>query len=309
VDARARFVAACRERGVGLVHAHFGPDGIGALELARDLGVPLAVTFHGFDATLTDAALTAAGFGDYVRRRAELFASAARLIAVSQFIADQLIAQGALADKVLVHHIGVPLGPPPEPTARRPEVLFVGRHVEKKGLADLIAAMERVQATVPDARLVAVGDGPLRAQLEAQARGRLRGVEFTGWLTSGQVGERMQAARALCVPSRRASDGDAEGLGQVILEAAARGLPTVATRHGGIPEAVGPGGLLAPEGDVEALAARLTELLTDGERWRALAVAARAHAERDFDLETQTARLEAIYDELLSPTSTTTIVR
>ena len=112
-------------------------------------------------------------------------------------------------------------------------MLFVGRLIEKKGLGDLLDAM----TAVPDARLLIVGDGPLRPELEAEARLRVA-AEFAGWLAPEDVARRFEEARVLCVPSRRAASGDAEGLPTVILEAGARGLPTVGTRHSGIPEAI-----------------------------------------------------------------------
>jgi len=301
-DSAGRLARACRERGVALLHAHFGPDGLSALEIARRIDVPLVVTSHGFDATLTDEALEAVGLGHYVRHRTELFEGATLLIAVSEFIAERLRRQGAPESKLRVHHIGVALGEPPQPVAREPVVLFVGRHIEQKGLGDLVDAMARVQAAVPDARLEVVGDGPLRGQLERRAGAILEDARFVGWQSPDEVRERLQRARILCVPSRRGSDGATEGLGQVILEAAANGVPVVATRHGGIPEALGEdrAGLLAPEADVEGIARRLIELLTDGALWSRLSASARAHVEREFDLARQTRELEYLYDEVLA---------
>ena len=95
----------------------------------------------------------------------------------------------------------------------------------------------------------------------------------------------------LCVPSRRAANGDAEGLPTVIPEAGAQGLPVVGTRHSGIPEAIGDesGGLLVDEGDVEGLARALTAVLTDDELWRRLSAGARDNVARHFDPRRQAA--------------------
>ena len=108
-------------------------------------------------------------------------------------------------------------------------------------------------------------------------------------------------ARVLCVPSRRAANGDAEGLPTVIPEAGAHGLPTVGTRHSGIPEAIGgdAGGLLADEGDVDGIAAALIAVLTDDDLWRRLSAGARDNVARNFDPQRQAEELEAIYDEVL----------
>lgn len=299
-----RLVRGCRRHRVQLVHAHFGPDAVAALPVARSLGAPLVVTYWGYDATMTDEALIAAGgyLADYVRLRSELFEQAALIIAVSRFVADELRRQGAPDDKLCVHHGGVALGPPPDGAARPAEVLFVGRHVDKKGLGDLVEAMAQVQAVVAGARLVVVGDGPLRARYEGRAGELGLHAEFVGWLPPESVRERLRRARALCVPSRRAPNGDAEGLPTVIPEAGAEGLPVVGTRHSGIPEAVidGRTGLLADEGDVDGIAQRLISVLSDDDLWRRLSAGAHDNVRRNFSPERQTAALEGLYDRALS---------
>jgi len=302
-DPDARLVAACRGRGVALVHAHFGPDGVRALGLADGLGVPLVVTYWGFDATLTDPAMRAAGgpLEEYVRRRGELWERASRILAVSQAIADHVVRQGAPPAKIRVLHTAVQPAAAAPVTPREPVVLFVGRHVEKKGLDDLIAAMARVDAEVPGARLLVLGDGPLRLGLEDVARRTLRGVHFAGWRDPAGVAEAMAGARVLCVPSRRATNGDSEGLPTVVLEAMAAGLPVVGTRHSGIPEAVtdGESGLLVPEGDVEGLSRALVAVLRDEDLARRLGARGRDQALQRFDVSRQAAQLECHYDEVL----------
>ena len=111
----------------------------------------------------------------------------------------------------------------------------------------------------------------------------------------------LDAARpVLAAPSLAARDGDAEGLPNVVVEAAASGIAVVATRHSGIPEAVEEGetGVLVPEHDIVALAHALVAAL-EGD----FGQAARRLAEAKFDRRRQAARLEAIYDEVagLSP--------
>jgi glycosyltransferase involved in cell wall biosynthesis len=302
-DPSARLARICRARGVRLVHAHFGPDGLDALELARAIGVPLVVTFHGFDATMTDEALLASGgrMAELVERRAELFDEAALLLAVSRFIADELRRNGAPEAKLRVHHNAVALGPDPPQDERAPVVLFVGRDVEKKGLGDLVEAMAEVRRSVPSAQLLVIGDGPLRAEHERRADELGIGATFLGWLAPEQVQRQLSNTRALCVPSRRAANGDAEGLPMTVLEAGAQGVPVVATRHSGIPEAIveHESGLLADEGDVAAIARQLVSLLSDHDLWRRLSTGARKRIARDFDPGRQAAELERLYDTAL----------
>jgi glycosyltransferase involved in cell wall biosynthesis len=108
----------------------------------------------------------------------------------------------------------------------------------------------------------------------------------------------MAEARVFVSPSKTAPDGDSEGLPTTIVEAARLGVPTVSTRHSGIPEAVrhGETGLLGDEGDRVALADNIRRLLRDGALRSRLGEQARRAADAHFDLATQTARLEQVYD-------------
>ena len=106
----------------------------------------------------------------------------------------------------------------------------------------------------------------------------------------------MRGALAVCVPSLAAADGDAEGLPNVVLEAMAEGVPVVASRHAGIPEAVAheETGLLVPPGDPEALAAALRRLIHDPDLRRSLGKRAREVAAERFGAVAQSRRLESI---------------
>lgn len=140
----------------------------------------------------------------------------------------------------------------------KPVVLFVGRLAEKKGVTYLIEAMKRV-----DAQLVIVGDGPLRAQLEEQAKPLGDKVQFLGAKTHDQLAEIYASADVFAAPSVQAKDGDVEGFGLVFLEAMASGLPVVASRSGGIPYLVhdGENGLLVEPGKAEELAGAIERVL------------------------------------------------
>jgi glycosyltransferase involved in cell wall biosynthesis len=104
------------------------------------------------------------------------------------------------------------------------------------------------------------------------------------------------------MPSVTAVNGDCEGLPTVVAEALATGVPIVSTLHGGIPEIVvnGVTGLLAPERDYEALADALSLLLADENLWQHFHQAALQHVEQHFDLKTQTALLEQIYNGVVA---------
>jgi glycosyltransferase involved in cell wall biosynthesis len=97
-----------------------------------------------------------------------------------------------------------------------------------------------------------------------------------------------------------AQNGDAEGLGIVLLEASATGVPVVATRHGGIPEAISEGhsGLLVPERDSDALAEAVDMLLTDSAKQMQMGESARRFVCEQFDIHKQSIQLETLYRQI-----------
>jgi glycosyltransferase involved in cell wall biosynthesis len=283
-----------------LVHAHFGPDGLAALPLARALGVPLVTTLHGYDVSLSRLRLLASGrlsWMHYALRCERLMREGDLFLPVSDALRAKALAQGFPGERTQTHLLGVDLERfRPGGERRAGLILHVGRLVEKKGTRVLIEAMARV----PDALLVVIGDGPERKRLEKQAAGLGERVRFLGALDSAAVAEWMQRGALLAAPSLTARDGDAEGLPTVIVEAAASALPAVGTRHSGIPEAVvdGETGFLVPESDARSLAGRIALLLGSAELRERMGRAARVMAEAKFDLHRQTSRLEELYDRL-----------
>ncbi len=299
------FYRRVKRLGPALVHAHFGPDGVSALPLARHLRVPLLTTFHGFDATMTDEYARRSFYRHraYLRGRETLQQEGRLFLAVSEYIKGRLVDVGFPPEKVVVHYNGVNTGLfRPEPGVERgPVVLFVGRLVEKKGCEYLVRAMARVQEAVPEAELVVIGTGPLRAQLEELAGKTLRRYRFLGVLVPGEVRAWMGRSSVLSVPSVTASTGDAEGFGLVFAEAQATGLPVASFDGGPIPEVVAHGetGFLAPERDWEGLAGYVTRLLKDGNLRRRMGERGIERVRTMFDLAERTRALEEIYASVL----------
>jgi colanic acid/amylovoran biosynthesis glycosyltransferase len=292
-----------------LLHAHFGPAGLTALPLARRLKIPLIVTFHGYDATVSDAFMARSNYRVrvYLRNRHVLQKEAALFIAVSEFLRKQLIARTFPEERILVHYTGVDTNffAPDPSVLRKPLVLFVGRLTEKKGCAHLLRAMQVVEQAMPTVELVVVGDGTLRGELEELAKKTLCHFRFLGWLTPEGVREWMNRARVFCVPSVRAPSGDGEGFGMVFAEAQAMGLPVASFASGGVPEAVfdGATGLLAAEGDWRGLARNILALLENDNLWRKMSEAGQKRVRDLFDLRKQTAKLELTYASLLKASS------
>lgn len=282
-----------------LIHSHFATDGLLALPLADALGVPLVTTLHGYDVNRSRSSMLLSGrlsWQRYALFHRRLIQRGRLFLAVSDALRREALAQGYPPERTITHYLGVDLtrfaGGEPEPGL----ILHVGRLVEKKGTAVLLEAIARL----PEARLVIVGDGPLRKGLERRATALGLGgrVTFLGALPPAEVAAWMRRAWLLAAPSVTAKDGDAEGLPTVIVEAAASSLPAVGTDHAGIPEVIADGetGFLVPERDSAALADRIGALLASPDLRGRLGAAARALAERRFDSRVQAARLEALYD-------------
>lgn len=287
-----------------LMHAHFGRGGALALPIARQLGLPLVVHYHGGDATKDKHYHRGLVPTIYRQRLAELQREAALIICVSDFIRDRLLARGFPAEKLLVHRYGVEmdgLDDAPPSQATQPYLLFAGRFVEKKGIPTLIEAMRRLEAEGREVRLKLVGDGAIAADLKRQAHD-LRSVEFPGWIPNTELRRLMTGALAVCVPSVEAASGDAEGLPNVVLEAMAAGAPIVATHHAGIGEAVedGRSGFLVPSGDADALTTALRRLIEAPGSARAMGDEARRVARDRFDAMTQSKRLEKILEDVIA---------
>jgi colanic acid/amylovoran biosynthesis glycosyltransferase len=290
-----------------LIHAHFGIEGVYALPVARRLGIPLVTTFHGFDATLSTAALmTSPAWANYPLFRSRLARQGDLFLCASGFIRERVLAMGFPAARTHVHYIGVDGGAiqPRDPAEETATILHVARLVEVKGAEYLIRAFAQVAGRFPNVELAIIGDGPLKASLQALAKslGVAERVRFLGALPHDQVLAWMRKAAMLVLPSVRTGTGRVEGLGMVLLEAAATGVPVIGSRIGGIPEGIAEGetGLLAPEKNPDALARRIGDLLDDPALRLAMGAKARAFVLDRFDIARQTELLEGFYDSVLA---------
>lgn len=156
-----------------------------------------------------------------------------------------------------------------------PTIVSVGRLEKVKGSDVLMRAFAEVAQRVPNARLVMIGDGSLRPELEriAAEHGIVDRVELTGAMDRMAVRDRLHRAHVFAMPSR------SEGFGLAALEGMAAGLPVVGSAVGGLPELTGEGGLLVPPEQPDALADALVSVLTDESLHQRTAAAAVQRAE------------------------------
>jgi phosphatidyl-myo-inositol dimannoside synthase len=180
-----------------------------------------------------------------------------------------------------------------------PVVSCVSRLVARKGQDQLVRVLSRVRARVPGTRLLLVGDGPDAARLRrlAAEHGVAEHVVFSGAVPAAELPAHHAVGDAFALPCRTRGGGlDVEGLGIVLLEAAASGLPVVAGDSGGAPETVREDvtGHVVDGRDAGALADALVGLLADPERARRMGAAGREWMLRDWALPTLVARLRGL---------------
>lgn len=274
------------------VHAQFGRGGALALPLARALGVPLVVTFHGSE---VDKASHYRRFSLFRRRLERLQAEAAAFVCISENARARLLARGFAPEKTLALPIGTDVIAQAPRTAPGEGILFAGRFAEMKGLPVLLDAFRILRAEGVEAPVTLVGDGKLRGQI-AQAAAEIGGVSLPGWLTQPELRAAMQGARALCVPSVITAGGESEGLPSVAVEAMGLGVPVAASDEARVEGLVQDGetGLITPARDAPALAAGLRRLLDEPALALRLGAAARAHVAREFCAMEQSRKLEAV---------------
>lgn len=187
-------------------------------------------------------------------------------------------------------------GPGPIAGLAPPIVGYVGRLVPEKGVDLLVDALAPL-----DARLLVVGDGPARAELERRVAGWPPGkAVFAGGLDHAAVPAWLRGLDALVLPSRTTAAW-AEQFGHVLIEAMAAGVPVVGSSSGAIPEVIGDAGLIFPEGDAAALGRQLAWLLADPAVHAMLASRGRARVRGGYTHEAIAAAQHAIYRELLCP--------
>jgi colanic acid/amylovoran biosynthesis glycosyltransferase len=277
-----------------LIHAQFGKGGAFALPMAKALGVPLVVTFHGGDAFKSkhfESALLPTAFQ---RRWDELQRYASLFICVSEGVRSKLIERGVQPEKLEVIHIGVEPYTGPAATEFRRHFLFAGRFVEKKGVFVLLDAIGQLRAQGIKTPFVLAGDGPLLAEAKKRAAA-LDDVAFAGWMSPAALKEAMAQSIAIVVPSIRGADGDAEGLVTVAVEAMSMGVPAVASDSAGLSSllrAAPTAGVIVPSGSPRALTEALALLATQPNRSVAMGAAAAALARAQLCANKQSAYLE-----------------
>jgi len=278
------------ESGATHVHAHFGNNSAEVVMLVNALGGPTySFTVHGpreFDRPFY------IGLREKMRR-------AKFVVAITSFCRSQLFrwVEHEYWPKIKVVHCGLEaefFGTDDRPASAVPQLVCIGRLCEQKGQLLLIEAAAVVAARGLNFKLVLVGGGEMRAEIEALVvrRGLQQKVELTGSVSTARLREEILRARALVLASF------AEGLPMVLMEAMALRRPVITTYVAGIPELVkhGESGWLIPAGAVEDLAEVMEEaIVADEERLRTMGEAAYARAVARHSIDKEALKLRELF--------------
>jgi len=293
--------ALVRERRIDIVHAHDHKTDLVTWLLAKVTDIIPLSTAHGFAGDSRSEQL-------YYAVEKRLLARFPKVIAVSKPIKAELVRTGSRADRVTVINNGIDhlvfrRDPAMRESIRRdlgfapPDIVIgaVGRLESEKRFDLLIEAVADLRTSYPSVVLAIVGEGRLRADLEAVIE-RLS--------LSSHV--RLLGHRTDIIALHHAFDlfvqsSEREGTPNAVLEAMAMETPAVATDVGGTSELMADGvhGLLVPRHDVRALRDALARILADPAAARARAIAARARVETELSFERRMQKVEAVYDELM----------
>lgn len=278
------------EADVAHVHAHFGTNSTTVAMLCHVLGgPPYSFTVHGPEEFDSVKALSLA---EKVKR-------ATFVVTISSFGKSQLYrwCEQRHWSKIHVVRCGVDdgfLAQPMISVPDEPRLICVGRLCAAKGHLLLLDAISQLAMEGLRFKLVLIGDGPLRAEIETLiARLSLQDyVEVIGWASNNDVREHIVASQAMVLPSL------AEGLPVVLMEALALGRPVISTYVAGIPELVKPGvcGWLVPSGSVEDLTAAMRVALhLPVEKLEQMGIAGAKLVAQHHDAAIEAAKLAALF--------------
>jgi glycosyltransferase involved in cell wall biosynthesis len=299
----SEFFSVVSKRKFGIIHAHWIlPQGLVAVLAKKFSGAKVLITVHAGDI--------------FPLRNKLLRVISAWTLRNADMVTVNSVATGDAVQKLTdvnmrIIPMGVDLklfsGKSPDRIRKRygiasKLVVFVGRLAEKKGATYLISAVSLLRKSFPDCKLLIVGDGPERKRLEMQvlAQGLKDSVIFAGSVPKESLPYFFAAADVFVLPSIVDRSGDTEGLGVVLLEAIASGVPVVASNVGGVPDIVHDRktGLLVPEKNPEAIANAVLELFKSPWEAKSLSKEALQHVSKNYSWDVVASRFAEVYSLL-----------
>ena len=297
-------LAICRKWRPDIIHAHWPfPHAYIALGAAKLFKIPLVLNFHGAELLLIRKKKWVKPLLKFAIGQAQA------VFANSSFTAGKIKAIRNVHVEWSPYGTTLDVGgghprnaPKPHAINGKFKILFVGRHIERKGICYLIEAAKYLPRDQFEIRIVGVGD--LTEELKKQAASmppESAEIIFTGKLSPEELANEYRTANVFTLPAIVDSKGDTEGLGVVLIEAMELGLPVVASNVGGIPNVVvdGVSGILVPEKSPEALASAFKKLSSDAGLVRDLLAGAQKRIEECFTWDGIIERQVQAYEKCL----------
>ena len=292
----------CRKWRPDVIHAHWPfPHAYIALGAAKLFKIPLALNFHGAELLLIRKKKWVKPFLKFAIGQAQaIFANSSFTASKIKAIRNVNVEWSPYGTTLEGHDASChPAAVIPHAINGKFKILFVGRHIERKGITYLIEAAKYLPRDKFEIRIVGVGD--LTEQLKKQAEESGANIIFTGKLSPEDLANEYKTANVFVLPAIVDSKGDTEGLGVVLIEAMELGLPIVASNVGGIPDVVvdGKSGILVPEKDPVALADAFKRLADDPALTESLLAGARKRIDECFTWDGIIERQVEVYKRLL----------
>lgn len=295
-----RIASELRRVKADVLHIYFGHIGVHLLPLIERCPVPVVLSFHGADVRVEMESTSH-------RKAMQRVLSKVRLVlARSESLVEGLVELGCPKEKIRVHRTGIPLKELPFTQREAPidsqwRLVQACRLIPKKGLHTSLRVFAEFLKQFPKATFSIAGEGPMLNELRDFCVELGIKVDFPGFLSQSALRELYSKAHLFLHPSQIGNDGNQEGVPNAMLEAMAMGIPPLATRHGGIPEAVedGVSGILVEEGDWEGLAGRMLKLAGDSTAYRAMSRSAHQAVVDKFEQSQQIRALEGFYAEAI----------
>jgi len=326
----------CRKWRPDIIHAHWPfPHAYIALGAAKLFKIPLALNFHGAELLLIRKKKWVKPLLKFAIGQAQaVFANSSFTAGKIKALRDVNVEWSPYGTTLEVDSRKSEVGSTPHPVNGKFKILFVGRHIERKGICYLIEAAKYLPRDKFEIRIVGVGDltEQLKQQAEAVGSRKLKvesefshselssstkcsaggdpysladgpaNIIFTGKLSPEDLANEYKTANVFTLPAIVDSKGDTEGLGVVLIEAMELGLPIVASNVGGIPDVVvdGESGILVPEKDPVALANAFKRLAENPSLIKSLLGGARKRIDECFTWDGIIDRQIAIYDKVIN---------
>ena len=295
----------CRKFRPDVIHAHWPfPHAYIALGAAKLFRIPLVLNFHGAELLLIRKKKWVKPLLKFAIGQAQaVFANSSFTAGKIKALRNVDVEWSPYGTTLETREISAEPTQAPHPVNGKFKILFVGRHIERKGICYLIEAAKYLPRDKFEIRIVGVGDltDKLKAQAaEVSTAPDSANIIFTGKLSPEALANEYRTANVFTLPAIVDSKGDTEGLGVVLIEAMELGLPVVASNVGGIPDVVvdGVSGILVPEKAPEALANAYKRLAAEPELQKQLLEGAQKRIDECFNWSKIVERQIAVYEKI-----------